>query len=89
MPIKEVSICSIVVFGTRYIRKEPLPEIVDVQTSNPSVLIVPHVYAENFIADKLVINLRQKAGSELRFVTLINGATSNEVVIDATDVLPG
>ena len=37
----------------------------------------------------MAINLRQKAGSELAFVTVSNGATSADVIIDAMDVPEG
>jgi hypothetical protein len=50
------------------------------------VLTVPHVYAEDVIADELDINLRQKTGSELPFVKFINGASSTDVIINASGI---
>jgi hypothetical protein len=35
------------------------------------------------------VNLRQKDGFELPFVSFLNGAESTDVVINATEVLPG
>lgn len=50
---------------------------------------MPHVFEEDAILNMLSINVRQKTGSELPFVTLLNGADSTDAVIDATDVNPG
>ena len=36
-----------------------------------------------------MVDLRQKAGSELSFVTLTNGASSTDVLINTSDVSPG
>ena len=87
----EVSICTIAVFGPgsgpNYIRVEPLEDSIVIQANTPqTVLSVPHVIDENLID---VIDLRQQAGSELSFVSLVNGAASTDVVIDTTGVLPG
>ena len=89
VPIKQLSICNIAVFGTRYIREAPLTTTVEVKTDSYSVIDVPHVYAEDVIADQLAINIRQKAKSELNFVTFTNGASSTEVFINPAGVLPG
>ena len=50
---------------------------------------MPHVYSEERIGNELAIDLRQKAGTELPFVTFTNKATATDVVIDATGVMPG
>ena len=41
------------------------------------------------IGNQLAINLRQKAGSELSFVTLKNDASSTDVAINTTDLING
>ena len=89
VPSVEVSICTVAVFGTSYIRIETLTDTIVIQAGDQSVLSVPHVFAEDVIGDQLAIELRQKAGSEIPFVSFINFASSTDVVIDATGVLPG
>ena len=41
------------------------------------------------IGTQFVVDLRQQVGAELSFVTLANGLTSTEVVINTTGELPG
>ena len=59
VPSVEVSLCSLAVFGTRYIRLEFLTDTIEVQANDQFVILVPHVYAEDTIADQLAIDLRQ------------------------------
>ena len=47
----EVSICTIAVFGTRYIRIESLVDSIEIKASSQFVLTVPHIYSEEMIAD--------------------------------------
>ena len=68
VPTEELSLCSIGVFGTIYIRKELITTTFNILTDTQSVIKVPHVFAEDFIGDKLAIDLRQKVGSELPFI---------------------
>ena len=89
VPSDKVSICTIAVFGTRYIRFESLVDTLKIQANDQSVLSVPHVYSEEKIGNQLAIDLRQQADSELPFVSFINRASSTDVVIDTTGVLPG
>ena len=56
LPTKEVSICSVGVFGTRYIRASDPPSSITLDAS-PKVLTVNHVYAEDDISDVLAIKL--------------------------------
>ena len=65
VPTDEISICAVAVFGTRYIRDEPLQSTIEIQANSSFVLSVPHVRAEDVIGNMLAIDLRQKAGSEL------------------------
>ena len=89
VPAKELSLCSVGVFGTSYIRKEPIKSSFEIKTKSKSIINVPHVFEEDAIVNQLKVNLRQKAGYNLPFVTLINGADSTDVVINATNVNPG
>ena len=89
LPTKELSICSVGVFGTRYIRKELIKNTFNILTDAQSVIKVPHVFAEDVIGDKLAIDLRQKVGSELPFISFRNGIDSTDVLINAVGVKPG
>ena len=50
---------------------------------------MPHIYSESTIGNVLAVNMRQKVGSELSFVTFANGATSTDVIINSNGVSPG
>ena len=67
LPKEEVSICSVGVFGARYIRASDPPSSITLHGS-PKVLTVNNVYAEDEISDVLAIKLRQKSGTELSWV---------------------
>ena len=88
VPTKEVSICSVGVFGTRYIRAFDPPSSITLDASQ-KVLTVNHVYAEDDISDILAINLRQKPSAELSWVTIFNSLTSADVTINAKGVPTG
>ena len=62
VPTFEISICSVAVFGTRYIRDEPLQSTIEIEANRSVVFSVPHVHAEDVIGNHLAIDLRQKAG---------------------------
>ena len=89
VPTDRLSICTVAVFGTRYIREVPLKSTIVVKAGDTYVFTVPHVYSEYIIANILAIDLRQKAGSELSSVTFTNGKTSTDVSLDATSLSPG
>ena len=57
VPTIQISICSVAVFGTRYIRAQTLTNYFVLVAGSQAVLNVPHVYAEDTIADTLKINL--------------------------------
>ena len=66
------SICTVGVFGTRYVRDgDPLPSSIEVAQGEESRLIVPHIYSEFTIGTTLAINLRQVASNNLSFVSII------------------
>ena len=65
IPTVQLSICSIAVFGTRYIRAQTLTDYFVIQAGTQAVLNVPDVYAEDVIADTLTIDIVQKASSVL------------------------
>ena len=89
LPTKSVNVCSMGVMGTRVVRDETLVESIEVRADTQFSLSVPHVYPEDVIGTQFVVDLRQQAGVELSFVTLSNGPTSTEVVINTVGVDPG
>ena len=86
VPTAEISICTIAVSGTRYIRDTTLASIIVVKAGDSSVFTVPHVHAEDVIGNKLVIGLRQKTGSELPFLAFTIGTSSSDVAITTNEV---
>ena len=50
---------------------------------------MPHIYAEEDIGNVLAINLRQKQGFELDFVSFVEQDSHTDVLIDASNLLGG
>ena len=76
------------VFGTRYIRDDPLPASIELAKGTTQTLTVPHIYSQYTIGTTLAINLRQ--GSEtLSFVSFEEQNSETIVTIDATGVEEG
>ena len=90
MPRKELTLCSVGVFGSsNFIRNVTIPETLGVQKNSMSVFNVPHVYIEGAIGATLNINLRQRASSELSFVSFKNEATYTAVHFNTIGVETG
>ena len=51
VPAKELSLCSVGVFGTSYIRKEPIKSSFEIKTKSKSIINVPHVFEEDAIVN--------------------------------------
>ena len=75
--------------GTRYLRNSPVSESITVTHQSSETFLVEHIYSEETIGNVLAINLRQKIGTELSFVTFVNGQDSTEVIIESTNISPG
>ena len=55
----ESSICTVGVFGTKYVRDGPsLPETLKIDNNDSVSLSIPHIYSELTISTLLAINLR-------------------------------
>ena len=68
----ETSICTVGVFGTRYVRDgDPLPGTIEVAQGEVFSLSVPYIYSEFTIGTTLVINLRQGGSNPHSFVSII------------------
>ena len=72
VPSSKVTICDIAVIGTRYIRVNEVPTSVQVQVDGTQTLYAEHVYSEETIGNTIAIDMRQRIGDELAFVTLTN-----------------
>ena len=52
-------------------------------------LNIPHITSSLTIGNTLQIDMRQRSGAELSFVSLSNGASSTDVTIDGNDLALG
>ena len=79
----ETSICSLGVFGTRYVRGgEPLPAEIKIAAGETWSFSLAHIYSEIEIGTKLEIAVREKTGSNT--VTIVNKDSSAYITIDTT-----
>ena len=84
-PNFESSICTVGIMGTKYVRDELVTASVTTVEGVTATFDVQHIYSETPIGNILGINLRQKVGAELSFVTLSYGTAGyTTVLIDTT-----
>ena len=69
-----MELCSVGVMGTQYVRDEPVQETVEIirEIQSPHTLNIHHKTSVLPIGNTLQINMRQRSGFELDFVSLIN-----------------
>ena len=85
----DTSICTVGVFGTRYVRDgDSLPTRIEIEQGATKSLSVPHIYSELVIGTTLAINLRQ-ASDQLSFVSFEENSGATEVLIDTSGVDEG
>ena len=72
----EMSICNLGVMGTEYVRIGSVPTSISVEQTENELIAVNQIYSKLTIGNTLDINLRQKAGTEFIWVTLIQGSPS-------------
>ena len=86
----EMSICSLGVMGTRYVRDgEPtLPAEIYLLPGQSTVVALGHIYSEIEIGTKLAIDVRQ-AHSSSQLVTTVNRDTSTDVKLETTGLQVG
>ena len=84
-----VSICHLHIFGTKYVRDEPLPSSATLRQGETLTIPVPNIYSLYLIGNEIAIQLRQK--TELSFVSFaVNASTSSsDLIIDAIELPPG
>ena len=85
VPKVELSLCSVGVFGNRYTRPTDPQSSITLDSCLKSFSL-DHVHEEIASGVQLAINLRQKTGSELKFVSITNSSTSATVTIDAKGI---
>ena len=69
----EMSICNLGVMGTEYVRENYVLTSISLGQAETEVIAVENIYSKFTIGNTLDINLRQKAGTELFWVTLEQG----------------
>ena len=86
-----MSLCNFGIFGTQFVRDNQVETIVELPAGEKHSLNVKHIKAEYPYANDLAINLRQRPGSELSFVSFENNAVSasTNVIIDTTGLTTG
>lgn len=69
-----MELCSLGIMGTQYVRDEPVPETLQIfrESQSTETINILHIYSTLTIGNTLQINMRQRSGSELDFVSLIN-----------------
>ena len=69
-----MELCSVGVMGTQYVRDEHVPVTIEIikESQSPHTLNIHHITSVLPIGNTLKINMRQRSGSELDFVSLIN-----------------
>ena len=86
---KAVSVCDIGVFGTVFVRDEPLAEAFEIRAQEVSGIEIPHIYPEVPLGNVLAISLREMSGTEHTFVDFSRDAASSFVIIDTAEHAEG
>ena len=83
-----IPVCSLGVYGTRYIRDgQAIASTLSFNQGESQTLSLAHITSEFPIGTTLAINLRQSTA--LEFVTLTEQSGSTDVIIDTTGVAAG
>lgn len=67
-----MSLCSLGVMGTEYVHTVPPPTEITIEEGSITTLNIPHITSALTIGNTLDINIRQRSGTELDFVSFIN-----------------
>ena len=91
IPGDEISICSVGVYGTQYVRDgESVPSSIEVDKGQSTTVSIKHIYSKLTITNALSINLRQSSSeAALPFVTFSENTDSTNVHIDTIGVESG
>ena len=77
------------IYVTDFVHFIEVQSSISIVAGNQGYLIIDHIQSLINLPTVQKINMRQKSGSELPFVTLTNLDTSTDLSIDGTGVLPG
>ena len=84
----EMSICSLGVIGTRYVRDgQPLPAEITLIIGDSWNFSLPHIYSDIEIGTVLAIDVRESTNTDI--LTITNGVSATDLLIDATGLEPG
>ena len=84
----EMSICSLGVIGTRYVRDgQPLPAEITLFNGERWLFSLPHIYSDIEIGTVLAIDVRESTNTDI--LTITNGVSATDLLIDATGLEPG
>ena len=75
--------------GTEYVHSKPPLTEITITKGSTTTINIPHITSALTIGNTLQINMRQRTGTELNFVSLKNGGSSTEVIIDGNDLTSG
>ena len=85
----EMSICNLGVMGTQYARGHSIPSNISVGQAETQVIAVENITSKFTIGNVLDINLRQKAGTELLWVSIEQGNPTTLIKTVPAGVAPG
>ena len=66
-----MTICSLGIMGVEYVRQTPIPTTVDIVEQSEKTLLIENISPAQKIGNLLDIQIRQKAGSEQNWVSII------------------
>ena len=85
-----VSICTLGIMGTKYVRDTPVPTELTLNAGETLTLTVEDIYAEIAIANTLIPIVRQATSSALDWVSISSsGNGASEILLDATTLTAG
>lgn len=80
----EVSVCSLGVYGTKYVRNsgDTVPSELSIAKGFSKTIVIDNITSELEIGNELDINMREK--TQLGIVSFTELSSSTEVLIDST-----
>ena len=67
----EMSICSLGLMGTEYVRSTEVPQLIKLKKLEHQVITIENIHAVQLIGNILAIHLRQKPVASLSWVTIL------------------
>ena len=84
----ELFICNLGIMGTKYLRSTPIDSEVSVKLGETVTLVVEDIAVDPTypISNTIDPQIRQSAGTELDWVSIVQQTGASDVVIDATKI---